>query len=109
MTRPEMSVQLYSLRSRLDEELDEVLGALAGIGLTAVEPFDLAGWAPRLAPLLAGHGLRAPTAHVSLVGVDVEPALAAAHLLGTRTVIEPFVPQERWTTRDDIAAIATAA
>ena len=40
MTKPTISVQLYSIHGALDADLDGSLGRLADIGLTTVEAFD---------------------------------------------------------------------
>ena len=102
-----ISVQLYTVREALAADLDGTLARLAAIGFTQVEPFGLTDSATTLAPALAAHGLRAPSTHAKVVGGDVPAALAAAALTGTTFVIEPHVDPARWTTEDDVAAIAT--
>ena len=82
------------------------LRRLADLGLRTVEPFDLVGSVDGLVGPMTELGLTAPTSHVSFVDAGVEPALAAAARLGVGTIIEPWLPEERWTTREDIAAIA---
>lgn len=106
MTRMPLSVQLYTLRNDLAADPDATLGRVAAIGLTAVEPYGLAESVDLLAGPLARHGLSAPTAHAGLVDGDLDVVLAAADRLGTRLVIEPFIPVEQWTSRDDIARLA---
>ncbi|WP_369056038.1 sugar phosphate isomerase/epimerase family protein [Kineococcus terrestris] len=105
-----ISVQLYTLRDALDADADATLGRLAAVGFTQVEPFGLAERAEQLAPLLAKHGLSAPSAHTSLVAgaspVDLDATFAAAAATGTGLVIEPFVDPARWTTAEDVAAVA---
>lgn len=107
--RPALSVQLYTVRDRLVADPAATIHALADLGFTAVEPFGLADAARRLQPLLADAGLVAPTAHGTLIASDEAAAatLDAAALLGTDTVFDPFVPEERWTTWDDVAAVAS--
>jgi sugar phosphate isomerase/epimerase len=104
--RPPISVQLYTVRDQLDEDTPGTLRRLAALGLRNVEPFDLVGKVDGLAGPMAELGLAAPTSHVSFVDAGVAPALAAAERLGVRTIIEPWLPEERWTSREDIAAIA---
>jgi sugar phosphate isomerase/epimerase len=106
--RPALSVQLYSLRDQLAADPAATIQAVAAIGFTAVEPFGLAEAATVLRPLLVDAGIVAPTAHGTLVASDeaADATLAAAVMLGTDTVFDPFIPEERWTTRDDIAATA---
>lgn len=101
-----ISVQLYTVREALAADPDATLARLASIGFRKVEPFGLTQGAADLAPLLAKHGLAAPSAHTSVVGADVEAVLAAAALTGTTLVIDPHVDRARWTTVEDIAAIA---
>ena len=104
--RPPISVQLYTVRDQLDEDTPGTLRRLAALGLRNVEPFDLVGKVDSLAGPMAELGLAAPTTHVSFVDAGVAPALAAAGRLGVGTIIEPWLPEERWTSREDIAAIA---
>jgi sugar phosphate isomerase/epimerase len=104
--RPSISIQLYTVRDQLDEDTPGTLRRLAALGLRNVEPFDLVGKVDRLAGPMTELGLAAPTTHVSFVDAGVEPALAAAARLGVTTIIEPWLPEERWQTRADIAAIA---
>ena len=108
MVRPALSVQLYTLRDRLMADPASTIHAVAELGLTAVEPFGLSEAAARLGPLLAAAGLTAPTAHGTLLASDEAAAATfeAAALLGTGTVFDPFVPEDRWRSRDDVAATA---
>lgn len=108
MARPALSVQLYSLRDQLAADPAATIQAVAALGFTAVEPFGLADAATVLRPLLTGAGLAAPTAHGTLIASDeaADETLAGAVLLGTEAVFDPFVPDDRWTSRDDIAATA---
>ncbi|GAB3244210.1 sugar phosphate isomerase/epimerase [Kineococcus gypseus] len=101
-----ISVQLYTVRDALAADTDGTLARLAGIGFRNVEPFGLVEWAPKLAPALAAHGLSAPSTHAGIVGQDVEQVLAAAATTGTTLVVEPFVDPARWTTAEDVAAVA---
>ncbi|MGI4893864.1 MAG: sugar phosphate isomerase/epimerase family protein [Janthinobacterium lividum] len=101
-----ISVQLYTVRDALAADLNGTLGRLAGFGFTQVEPFGLTDKAAELAPVLAEHGLSAPSAHASVVGADIAAVLRAAELTGTTFVIEPHVDPARWTTAEDVAAVA---
>ncbi len=115
MTKPEISVQLYSIHRELDADLDGSLGRLADIGLRTVEAFDFVRRADELKTSFERHGLKAPTAHAILIegeGVatpdgllSVPPAeetFAAAKTLGVDVVIDPFVAPDRWATRADV-------
>lgn len=101
-----ISVQLYTVREALAADLDGTLARLAAIGFTQVEPFGLTSSAQTVAPVLAAHGLSAPSAHTSVVGADLDAVLAAAAATGTTLVIDPHVDRARWTTEDHVAAIA---
>ncbi|MEZ0491741.1 sugar phosphate isomerase/epimerase family protein [Kineococcus sp. TBRC 1896] len=101
-----ISVQLYSVREALAADTEATLARLAAIGFTQVEPFGLTGSARQLAPALAAHGLSAPSAHASVVGADLDAVLTAARATGTTLVVEPHVDRARWSTREDVAAIA---
>ncbi|GAA1491421.1 sugar phosphate isomerase/epimerase [Brachybacterium sacelli] len=103
----QISVQLYSVRDAFAADPEATLRRLAEMGFTAVEPFALRENATSLRPLLAVHGLAAPSAHASLLGAE-DPAglLATAAGLGVRTVIEPYWDREQWAREDDIRATA---
>ncbi|PXY27310.1 sugar phosphate isomerase/epimerase family protein [Prauserella muralis] len=78
-----ISVQLYTLRSLMQDDPDGTLGALADIGYRCVE---LAGTYGRSATefraLLDKHHLRATSAHVGFDGADVDQLIADAKILG---------------------------
>lgn len=119
MTSPALSVQLYTVREALTEDLSGTLARLAGMGLRDVEVYDFVDRAPALAEALQKNGLRARTGHASLLseglGFD-DPALAAeqagppsqetvfraAKSLGIEIVIDPFVATERWLSEESV-------
>lgn len=103
-----ISVQLWSVREDLARDPDATLGRLADLGFRAVEPFGLTDAVATLAEPLRAHGLDAPTAHVNLVGADLDAVRAASEVTGTRLVVEPFIPAERWGEPDGIARLADA-
>ncbi len=103
-----LSVQLYSVREQYADDPGGTLARLAAIGFTQVEPYGLAEHAEVLRTALPEHGLTAPTAHAKLVGVDQDAVFAAATACGVTTVIDPFVPGEKWQDAADIAATAAA-
>jgi sugar phosphate isomerase/epimerase len=100
------SVQLYTLRSSLAEDISGTIQRLADIGYEQVEPFGLVEYAEGLASAFAETGVTAPTAHAALVGQDVDAVFDAAGRLGVRTVIAPSVDPARWNGRDSVAAVA---
>lgn len=104
---PQPSVQLYSVRNAIEQDLDNSLERLAQIGFTQVEPYAFVERADEYERSLKAHGLSAPSAHAPAIDAE-DPAriFDAAAQLGVGTVIDPFVPSERWQTADDAARIA---
>jgi sugar phosphate isomerase/epimerase len=103
-----LSVQLYSVRDKFAADPDDTLRRLAAIGFTQVEPYGLVENLAALRTGLQNAGLTAPTAHAKLIGVDQREVFAAAAECGVSTVIDPFVPPEKWQDPADIAATAEA-
>lgn len=100
MTTSPVSVQLYTVREALQEDLQGSLNKLAEAGYTQVEPFAFTDY-PGLGDALAAAGLTAPTTHAHFLGESDEKIAAifdAARELGIQTVIDPHVPADRWTT-----------
>jgi len=104
--RPSASVQLYTVRDALAADPAATAQRLADLGVRTVEPFGLVDALDSLEPALTAAGLTAPTSHVTLHGGVHEAAFAAARKLGVTTLIDPYIPEERWTTRSDVAALA---
>lgn len=99
------SVQLYTVREALTEDLPGTLARLARMGLRQVEPFAFTDF-PGLAAGLREHGLTAPTAHQNLFGTDPRAAFEAAGKIGVDVVIDPFAPPEHWTDAASVRATA---
>src|SRR5688572_6768933 len=92
-----LSVQLYTVREALAEDLPGTLERLAALGFTQVEPYALTRYGAELGPALAATGLSAPTAHQHFVGTeDAEAVFATAAELGVGLVIDPRVDRARW-------------
>jgi sugar phosphate isomerase/epimerase len=103
----DLSVQLYTLRELLADDLPGTLDRLAALGLAHVEPFRLTDHAPQLGPALAASGLTAPTAHQHVVGTgDEDEVFATAAALGVGTVFDPRIDRERFESADGVAAVA---
>ena len=104
---PTTSVQLYSLRDAIAEDLDKAIARVAEIGYENVEPYAFVERATDLERAFAATGLKAPSGHVAVIDAeDTAPIWDAAERLGIRTVIDPFIPTDRWQTADDVAKIA---
>ncbi len=102
---PTISIQLYTLRDALEADRDGTLAAVAAMGVDAVEPFGIEhfDWLPEA---LAKVGLRASSAHASLVE-NPEKVLAAAKTLGVTTVFQPGPrPRDAFETREGIETFA---
>jgi len=104
----DLSVQLYTVRRQLADDVDGTLAELARIGFGRVEAFDLLAWRDRLRDALPRHGLAVPTAHVDVLATDVSGVVDAAHDLGVPTVIQPWTDPAGWQTVDGVAAVADA-
>lgn len=115
MSRPAVSVQLYSVRELLAASPENTLDELAELGFRAVEPFALTDGVDALARSLAYRGMTAPTAHASVLQ-HLDASLDAAERLGVETLVEPFQDPSRFTDRgtlqrlaDDLSRAARAA
>lgn len=105
MTRPEVSVQLYTVRNPLAISRDATLERLAKMGFKSVEPFGLPTEVEQLKSSLQRNGLTAPTAHAGLLH-DPSAAIAAAQLIGCELLIEPWQPDSRFESKADVSKLA---
>jgi sugar phosphate isomerase/epimerase len=103
----QVSVQLYSVREAMQQDLPGTLQRLADLGFTKVEPFDFTSF-ENLGDALRSTGLAAPTSHAHLLGDDVDrrAVFEAARDLGIETVIDPATAPERWQSRAGVTEIA---
>lgn len=118
MNHPQLSVQLYTVREAVQENLGETLSRLAGIGFQQVEPYNFAD-VDGLGDALAVAGLSAPTGHAHFLGVEdaeLNRVFASASALGIGLAIDPHVEASRWqsdadirTTADQLNAASTVA
>ncbi|MBC7592317.1 MAG: sugar phosphate isomerase/epimerase [Salinibacterium sp.] len=106
MSQHPLSVQLYTVREALAADPAAALERVAQLGFTTVELFRMQEMVDIYAEHLPRLGLTPSSAHASLVGKDVIPALDAARRLGITTLIEPFVPAEIWTDSDAVVGVA---
>ncbi len=102
------SLQLYTLRTAMGEDLPGTIRRVAELGYTAVEPYNFVATADELAEALAANGLTAPSGHAPLLREDQDQIFEAARKLGIGTVIDPHVERSHWTTEADIRATADA-
>jgi sugar phosphate isomerase/epimerase len=113
--RPELSVQLYSVRESFAAEPMACLQRLREIGFRCVEPFGLPNQEPSLRAGLLEMGLTAPTAHGSVLEKPAA-AIEQAVTLGVKTLIDPYQPRENFESlsslrrlADDLSAAASLA
>jgi sugar phosphate isomerase/epimerase len=102
------SLQLYTLRTAIGEDLPGTIRRVAELGYTAVEPYNFVATADELAEALAVNGLTAPSGHAPLLREDQDEIFEAARKLGIGTVIDPHVERSHWTSDADIRATADA-
>jgi sugar phosphate isomerase/epimerase len=100
------SLQLYTLRDALQADLPGTIRKVAKIGFTQVEPYNFVATADELGKALTDNGLTAPSGHAPLLSEDQDQIFAAARRLGISTVIDPYIPAERWQSAEDIRATA---
>jgi sugar phosphate isomerase/epimerase len=101
------SIQLYTLRDAMQEDLPGTIRKVAEIGFTQVEPYNFVATAKELGAALRENGLTAPSGHAPLLSEDQDGIFAAAKELGISTVIDPYLPAEHWHSAGDIQATAT--
>lgn len=100
------SLQLYTLRNAIQEDLPGTIRKVAEIGFTQVEPYNFVATAAELGAALKENGLTAPSGHAPLLSQDQDEIFTAARELGISTVIDPFLPAEHWQKAEDIQATA---
>jgi sugar phosphate isomerase/epimerase len=91
----QLAVQLYTLRHRLEADLEGTLAQLAEAGAHEVELAGFYGRTPtEFRAALDAAGLVAVAGHVPLEGFEDagDRVLAAAETLGTQTLVVPWVP-----------------
>ncbi|HEY3572899.1 MAG TPA: sugar phosphate isomerase/epimerase [Arthrobacter sp.] len=100
------SLQLYTLRNAIQEDLPGTIRKVAEIGFTQVEPYNFVATAKELGAALKENGLTAPSGHAPLLSQDQDEIFAAAKELGITTVIEPYITAEHWQDAETIQATA---
>lgn len=100
------SLQLYTLRNAIQEDLPGTIRKVAEIGFTQVEPYNFVATAKELGAALKENGLTAPSGHAPLLSQDQDQIFAAAKELGITTVIDPYLPAEHWQDAETIRTTA---
>lgn len=101
-----VSLQLYTLRHAIDEDLPGTLSRVAGMGYHLVEPYRFVDRPAPLADALAAAGLSAPSAHAAFLDGDRAGIFGAASRLGVSTLIQPSSPTEAWGSADGVRDLA---
>jgi sugar phosphate isomerase/epimerase len=108
VNHPQLSVQLYTVREAMQEDLPGTLARIAEIGFSQVEPYNFPAF-PDLGQALSAASLSAPTTHAHFVGIsddELNALFEAGAALGIARIIDPHVPAERWQSADSVAEIA---
>jgi sugar phosphate isomerase/epimerase len=104
---PSISLQLYSVRDAMEQDAQATIDRVASIGYTQVEASYRTLTANReLGPAIKAAGLTSPTMTGTLVRAERGPVFETAVGLGAGTVVDTLVPEEHWTSVDDIARTA---
>ncbi len=118
MSHPELSLQLYSVREQLHQDLCGTLDRIAGLGFRNVESFDFINRASALRAAYDAAGVRSPSGHASFLSDQLEPGAAQvevpaighvldeAAILGVEILIDPFVSGTFWQQPDAVKRTA---
>ncbi|WP_371779677.1 sugar phosphate isomerase/epimerase family protein [Streptosporangium subroseum] len=107
MPLPLLSLQLYSVRNALEEDISGTIARVAEVGYRQVESsYKLYSRGPEFLDAVRANGLTSPTMTSSLIDVDLDAVFSAANELGANTVVDTFVPEQFWRTEADVARIA---
>jgi sugar phosphate isomerase/epimerase len=107
VSHPSVSLQLYSVRDALELDIPATIERVAALGFTQVEAsYKVLSRGPELLDAIKRNGLTSPTMTSPLLDADYDTVFSTAVALGAHTVIETFVPEEHWTTLDDVQSIA---
>jgi sugar phosphate isomerase/epimerase len=107
MPASQLSVQLYTVRRQLETDAANTLERIAALGYRNVELFDAVEHASSYEALLASSGLAAPSLHARMTDPEAaRQVFAVAERLGTKTVIDPMIEAERWTSRTEVLKVA---
>jgi sugar phosphate isomerase/epimerase len=104
-----LGVQLYTVRDLLARDLAGVLEAVRRIGYDEVEFAGYHGHAPHeIRAVLDAVGLAAPAAHVGLDALrdDLDGQVEAAHVLGHRYLVVPWLDAAERASLDGYRRIA---
>jgi sugar phosphate isomerase/epimerase len=103
-----IGLQLYTVRDLMAKDVEGTLAAVAGAGYTEVEFAGYFGKTPaEIRAMLDRHGLAAPSVHAgSIASDDWATSLDAAHVIGHKFIVVPWIPEERRKTLADWKSVA---
>ena len=103
-----ISVQLYSLREEAGRDFPAVIARLGEIGFVGVEPAGFHGLEPEeFRRQVEAAGMVVSSAHAPLpLGERANRILDAQQALGHEHFVVPFLPPERFETRDEVLKVA---
>ena len=104
----QIGVQLYTVRTLMEKDVERTLAGVAAAGYTEVE---FAGYFKKtpaeIKAMLDRHGLVSPSVHSgSMAPADWAEALEAANIIGHKFIVMPWIPVERRKTLDDWKQVA---
>ncbi len=103
-----IGLQLYTVRHVFEKDFEGTLARVAATGYREVEFAGYFGKSPaEVRAILDRHGLAAPSVHVGSVAPEQwHAALDAAHVIGHRFVVVPWIPVEARTGIDGYKKVA---
>src|SRR5262249_49774512 len=104
-----LGVQLYSVRGERKKDLETTVAKVAQIGYKEVEFAGLFDHSPQeVRTIIDRNGLAAPSAHVDykLLGADFPKMLDAAHTLGQKFIVCPYIDAKLRPDEDSWKRIA---
>jgi len=103
-----VGLQLYTVRDEMKKDVEATIARVAATGYTEVEFAGYFGKKPaEVRAVLDRHGLTAPSAHFGSIAPDAwRETLEAAHVIGHRYVVVPWIPVEARTGVDGYKKIA---
>ena len=102
-----IGLQLYTLRESLEHDFIGITTQVAKLGYIGVETATIPGTTPQdAAKIFRDVGLTIIGAHIPLpLGDKKNEVLETMSIYGTKRLVCPFMPRERWQSTDSIKAV----
>ena len=105
-----IGLELYTVRSEMEKNVEHTLARVAQIGYKEVEFAGYFGRTPaQVRAALAANGLAAPAVHIGLDDIrppTLQRTLDSAHTIGHRWVVVAWIDEKDRKSQDDYKAIA---